>query len=153
MVESKMQELRRAYFSKLSRIFLRGAFCRHISKSDLALLKSFLFFGMSVRSGSVVSGASGRSSSKYRTKARSSEVDELLFGLNNKKSAVFKSTPETVQGNFFISSFIWCSKISQTNFVSDLFAKICKRHISSSARPKFGPKATSRPLWKRNFWV
>merc|ERR1711937_173649 len=65
---------------------------------DLALLKSFFsIFGMSVRSGSVVSGASGRSSSKYRTKARSSEVDELLFGLNNKKSAVFKSTPETVQ--------------------------------------------------------
>merc|ERR1711973_361770 len=57
----------------------------------------FFIFGMSVRSGSVASGASGRSSSKYRTKARSSEVDELLFGLNNKKSAVFKSTPETVQ--------------------------------------------------------
>jgi len=52
---------------------------------------------MSVRSGSVASGASGRSSSKYRTKARSSEVDEVLFGLKNKKSAVFKSTPETVQ--------------------------------------------------------
>jgi len=54
---------------------------------------------MSIRCGSVgSSGSNGsRCSTNYRTKAKRSEVDELLFGLSTKNSALFKTTPETVQ--------------------------------------------------------
>jgi len=54
---------------------------------------------MSTRSGSICSSRNSHGSvRKYRTKAKQSEVDEILFGLRTKKASAFKSMPETVQG-------------------------------------------------------
>jgi len=53
---------------------------------------------MSTRSGSICSSRNSHGSvRKYRTKAKQSEVDEILFGLRTKKASAFKSMPETVQ--------------------------------------------------------